>query len=67
MKKPRLNDQRVQMMYKRCSYNDLSVFVILCHGYYELPKDTIRENSINFHQFNTINFAKIEYVNTQLA
>ena len=36
-----LNDERVQMLFKRGRHNNLSVFVTT-HGFFKLPKDTIR-------------------------
>ena len=66
LNKQQLEDKRVQMLFKRGRHNNLSVFVI-SHGYYELPKDTIRENSSIIHHFITNNFANVECIHRQLA
>ena len=54
LNKQQLNDEKVQMLFKRGRHNNLSIFVIT-HGFYELPKDTIRENSSLTHHFITNN------------
>ena len=36
------------MLFKTGRHNQISVFVI-SHGFYELPKDNIRENSCIIH------------------
>ena len=61
-----MNDKRVQMLFKRGRHNNLSIYVIV-HGYYELPKDTIRENSNIIDHFITNNYCKIESIYRQLA
>ena len=66
MNKQQLNDEKVQMLFKIGRYNNLSIFVIT-HGFYELPKDTIRENSSIIHHFTTNNFAKVESLHRQLS
>ena len=66
LNKEQLNDKRVQMLFKRGRHNNLSVFVIT-HGFYELPKDTIRENSSIIHHFITNNFANVECIHRQLS
>ena len=66
LNKQQLQDPRVQMLFKRGRHNNLSIFVI-SHGFYELLKDTIRENSTIIHHFITNNFANVEYIHRQLA
>ena len=66
LNKQQLNDERVQMLFKRGRHNNLSIFVIT-HGFYELPKDTIRENSSIIHHFITNNLANVECIHRQLA
>ena len=66
LSKDQLNDKRIQMLFKREKHNNLSVFVIT-HGFYELPKDTIRENSIIIHHFITSNYSNIECIHRQLC
>ena len=66
LNKQQLQDPRVQMLFKRGRHNNLSIFVI-SHGFYELPKDTIRENSSIIHHFITNNFANVECIHRQLA
>ena len=66
LNKQQLQDPRVQMLIKRGRHNNLSTFVI-SHGFYELPKDTIRENSSIIHHFITKNFANVECIHRQLA
>ena len=66
LNKQQLNDEKVQMLFKRGRHNNLSIFVIT-HGFYELPKDTIRENSSIIHHFITNNFANVESLHRQLS
>ena len=66
LSKQQLNDERVQMLFKRGRHNNLSIFVVT-HGFYELPKDTIRENSSIIHHFITNNFANVESLHRQLS
>ena len=66
LNKQQLQDPGVQMLFKRGRHNNLSIFVI-SHGFYELPKDTIRENSSIIHHFITNNFANVECIHRQLA
>ena len=66
LNKQQLQDPRVQMLFKRGRHNNLSIFVI-SHGFYELPKDTIRENSTIIHHFITNNFANVECIHRQLS
>ena len=44
------------MLFKRGRHNNISVFVISVMDFYELPKDTIRENSNIIHHFVTNNY-----------
>ena len=66
LNKKQLEDERIQMLFKRGRHNNISVFVIT-HGFYELPKDTIRENSSIIHHFITNNFSNIECIHKQLS
>ena len=66
LNKQLLKDPRVQLLIKRGRHNNLSIFVI-SHGFYELPKDTIRENSLIIHHFITNNFANVECIHRQLS
>ena len=54
------------MLFKRGRHNNLSIFVI-SHGFYELPKDTIRENSSIIHHFITNNYSNVQCIHHQLA
>ena len=45
-----MNDDRVKALFKRGRHNNIAVFII-SQDYYELPKQTIRENSNIFHLF----------------
>ena len=51
----KMNDSRVQAMFKRSRQNHLSIF-ILSQDYYELPKKTIRANGNIYHIFKPNNF-----------
>ena len=66
LNKDQLNDKRVQMLFKRGRHNNLSVFVT-SHGYYELPKDTIRKLSSIIHHFIANNYSNIEQIHRQLC
>ena len=66
LSKDHLNDKRVPMLFKRGRHNNLSVFVS-SHGFYELPKDTLRENSSIIHHFVTNNYCNVEHIHRQLA
>ena len=66
LKKQQLKDERVQILFKRGRHNNLSIIVVT-HGFYELPKNTIRENSPIIHHFITNNFANVECIHRQLA
>ena len=46
----KINDEKVQAMFKRGRHNNLSIFII-SQDYYELPKKTIRCNGNVFHLF----------------
>ena len=46
----KMNDPRVQAMFKRSRHNNLSIFII-SQDYYELPKKTIRANGNIYHIF----------------
>ena len=66
LNKQQLNDERVQMLFKRGRHNNLSLFVV-SHGFNELPKDIIRENFSIIYHFTTNNYANIECIHRQLA
>ena len=66
LNKQQLLDPLVQMLFKRGRHNNLSIFVIT-HSFYELPKDTIRENSTIIHQCITNNFANVGCIHGHLA
>ena len=66
LNKQQLNDERVQILFERRRHDNLSVFVIT-HGFYELPKDTTRENSTIIYLFMTISFANVEFIHRQLT
>ena len=53
-----VNDPRVQAMFKRSRYNNLSIFIIN-QDYYELPKKTIRANRNIYHLFKPNNFLDV--------
>ena len=65
LSKDQLNDKKVQMLFKRGRDNNISVFVI-SRGFYELLKDTIRENSNIIHHFVTNNYTNVECIHRQL-
>ena len=54
------------MLFKRGRHNNISVFVI-SHGFYELPKDTIRENSNIFIISLQNNYCNVESIHRQLC
>ena len=49
-----MNDDRVKALFKRGRHNNIAVFII-SQDFYELPKQTIRENSNIFHLFRPNN------------
>ena len=55
----------------KCYLKEVDIIIfhvfVLTHGFYELPKDTIREASSIIHHFITNNFSKIECIHRQLA
>ena len=55
----KMNDPRVQAMFKRSSHNYLSIFII-SKDYYELPKRTIRTNGNVYHIFKPNNFRDVQ-------
>ena len=55
----KMNDSRVQAMFKRSRHNNLSIFII-SQDYYELPKKTIRANGNIYHIFNPNNFRGVQ-------
>ena len=54
----KINNPRVQAMFKRSRHNNLSKFII-SQGYYELPKKTIRANGSIYHIFKPNNFRDV--------
>ena len=50
-----MDDPRVQEMFKRSRYNNLSIFII-SQDYYELSKKTIRCHGNIYHIFKPNNF-----------
>ena len=55
----KINDPRVQAMFKRSRHNNLPIF-ILSQGYCELPKRTIRANGKMYHIFKANNFRDVQ-------
>ena len=66
LSKNQLNDKKVQMLFKRGRHNFVSVFIV-SQGFYELPKETIRENSNLIHHFITNNYCNVEHIHRQLC
>ena len=56
-----MNDPRVQAMFKRSSYKNLSIFIISQH-FYELPKRTIRANGNIFDIFKPNIFVDVRKI-----
>ena len=54
----KIDDPRVQAMFKRSRHNNLSIFII-SQDYYELSKKTIRCNGNIFHIFKPNNFRDV--------
>ena len=54
----KMDDPRVQAMFKRSRHNNLSIFII-SQDYYELSKKTIRCNGNIFHIFKPNNFRDV--------
>ena len=61
-----MNDLRVQAMFKRSSYINLSVF-IKNQDYYDLSKKTIKANGNIYHIFKPNNFRDIQNLNQEKA
>ena len=55
----KLNDPRVQAMFKRSRHDNLSIFII-SQDYYELPKRTTRANGNIDHIFTPNNFRDVQ-------
>ena len=55
----KMNDPRVQAMFKRSRHNNLSIFSISQY-YYELPKRTIRTNGNIYHIFKPNNSRDVQ-------
>ena len=53
-----MNDPRVQALFKRSRYNNLSIFII-SQDYYELPKRTVRANGNIYHIIKPNNFRDV--------
>ena len=54
----KMNDPRVQAMFKSSRHNSLSIFII-SQDYYELPRRTIRANGKIYHIFKQNNFSDV--------
>ena len=57
----KMDDSRVQAMFKRSRHNKLSIFII-SQDYYELSKKTIRCNGNIFHIFKPNNFLDVRNI-----
>ena len=57
----KMDDPRVQPMFKRSRHNNLSIFII-SQDYYELSKKTIRCNGNIFHIFKPNNFLDVRNI-----
>ena len=55
----KVNDPRVQAMFKRSRHNNISVFII-SHDYYELPKRTKRANGSIYHLLKPNNYKDVQ-------
>ena len=58
LKEKEMNDPRLQVMFKRSTHNNLSIF-IMSEDYYELPKRPIRANGSIYHIFKANNFRDV--------
>ena len=54
-----MNDPRAQAMFKKSRHNNICVFIV-SHGYYELPKNTIRANCNIFLLFRPNNIREVQ-------
>ena len=54
----KMNNPRVQAMFKGSRHNNLSIFIII-QDYYELAKRTIRTNGTIYHNFKPNNFLDV--------
>ena len=54
----KMNDPRVEAMFKRSRHNNSSIFIII-RGYYELPKRTIRANGNVYHKIKPNKFRDV--------
>ena len=57
----KINNDKIQAMFKRGRHNNLSIFII-SHDYYELPKKTIRANGNIYHIFKPNNYLDIRNI-----
>ena len=57
----KINNDKIQAMFKRGRLNNLSIFII-SQDYYELPKKTIRANGNIFHIFKPNNFLDVRNI-----
>ena len=57
----KLNNPRVQAMFKRSRHKNLPLFII-SHGYYGLPKRTIRAKGNIYHIFKPNNFLDVRII-----
>ena len=56
-----INNDKIQAMFKRGRYNNLSIFII-SQEFYELPKKTIRANGKIYHIFKPNNFLDVRNI-----
>ena len=57
----KINNEKIQAMFKRGRHNNLSIFII-SQDYYELPKRTIRCNGNVFHLFKPNNYLDVRNI-----
>ena len=57
----KINNDKLQAMFKRGRHNNLSIFII-SQDYYELPKRTIRCNGNIFHLFKPNNYLDVRNI-----
>ena len=62
----KINNDKMQAMFKRGRQKNLSVFIIN-QDYYELPKRTIRANGNIYHIFKPINFRDVQNLYQDIA
>ena len=57
----KINNDKIQAMFKRGRHNNLSIFII-SQDYYELPTKTIRANGNIFHLFKPNNYLDVRNI-----